>query len=36
MFGYLNRRLANLSVRLKLTLGFAVVLLLTLATTVSG
>ncbi len=36
MFGYLNRCLANLSVRLKLTLGFAVVLLLTLATTVSG
>ncbi|MGW7776080.1 HAMP domain-containing methyl-accepting chemotaxis protein [Pseudomonas machongensis] len=36
MFGYLNRRLANLSVRLKLTLGFAVVLSLTLATTVSG
>ncbi|WP_288377169.1 methyl-accepting chemotaxis protein [uncultured Pseudomonas sp.] len=36
MFGYLNHHLGNMSVRLKLTLGFAVVLLLTLATTVSG
>jgi len=36
MFGYLNRRLGNISVGAKLALGFAVVLLLTLATTVSG
>ncbi|CAM3658656.1 Methyl-accepting chemotaxis protein McpS [Pseudomonas reidholzensis] len=36
MFGYINQRLGNLSVRLKLALGFSVVLLLTLATTVSG
>ena len=36
MFGPFTRRLDNLSVRLKLTLGFAVVLLLTLATTVTG
>ncbi|MDF0733969.1 methyl-accepting chemotaxis protein [Pseudomonas entomophila] len=36
MFGYLNHKLGNLSVRLKLALGFAVVLLLTLATTLSG
>ncbi|MNG91520.1 Methyl-accepting chemotaxis protein McpS [compost metagenome] len=36
MLGYLNRRLGNISVAAKLALGFAVVLLLTLATTVSG
>jgi len=36
MFGYLNRSLGNISVGAKLALGFAVVLLLTLATTVSG
>ncbi len=36
MFGFINRTLGNLSVRLKLALGFSVVLLLTLATTISG
>ena len=36
MLGYLNHKLGNISVAAKLTLGFAVVLLLTLATTVSG
>ncbi|NIE77318.1 HAMP domain-containing protein [Pantoea sp. Ap-967] len=36
MFGYLNHRLGNISVAAKLALGFAVVLALTLATTVSG
>ncbi|MDR6712633.1 methyl-accepting chemotaxis protein [Pseudomonas hunanensis] len=36
MFGYINHRLGNLSVRLKLALGFTIVLLLTLATTVNG
>lgn len=36
MFGNINRRLGNLSVGLKLALGFAIVLLLTLATTISG
>ncbi|MBT9235348.1 methyl-accepting chemotaxis protein [Pseudomonas inefficax] len=36
MLGYLNRKLGNISVGAKLALGFAVVLLLTLATTVSG
>ncbi|MDH0303917.1 MULTISPECIES: methyl-accepting chemotaxis protein [unclassified Pseudomonas] len=36
MFAYLDRKLGNLSVGLKLALGFAVVLLLTLATTLSG
>lgn len=36
MFGYLNHRLGNISVGAKLALGFAVVLALTLATTVSG
>ncbi|MEE1890031.1 methyl-accepting chemotaxis protein [Pseudomonas sp. 137P] len=36
MFGYLDRQLGNLGVGLKLALGFAVVLLLTLATTLSG
>ncbi|MDM3887484.1 methyl-accepting chemotaxis protein [Pseudomonas sp. BCRC 81390] len=36
MLGYLNRKLGNISVRAKLALGFAVVLLLTLATTISG
>ncbi|MDZ3994140.1 Methyl-accepting chemotaxis protein McpQ [Pseudomonas sp. Teo4] len=36
MFGYLNRKLGNISVAAKLALGFAVVLLLTLITTVSG
>ncbi len=36
MLGYLNRKLGNISVAAKLALGFAVVLLLTLATTVSG
>ena len=36
MFGYLNYRLGNISVGAKLALGFAVVLALTLATTVSG
>lgn len=36
MLGYLNRKLGNISVAAKLALGFAVVLLLTLATTISG
>ncbi|QHB30349.1 methyl-accepting chemotaxis transducer [Pseudomonas monteilii] len=36
MLGYLNRKLGNLNVAAKLALGFAVVLLLTLATTISG
>lgn len=36
MFGYLNYRLGNISVGAKLALGFAVVLALTLATTISG
>ena len=36
MFSYLNRRIGNISVGAKLALGFAVVLLLTLATAVSG
>jgi methyl-accepting chemotaxis protein len=36
MFGYFNHRLGNISVGAKLALGFAVVLTLTLATTVSG
>ncbi|MFP5426091.1 MAG: methyl-accepting chemotaxis protein [Gammaproteobacteria bacterium] len=36
MFGNINSRLGNLSVGLKLALGFAIVLLLTLATTISG
>ncbi len=36
MFAYLDRKLGNLNVGLKLALGFAVVLLLTLATTLSG
>ncbi|EOG3621260.1 methyl-accepting chemotaxis protein [Pseudomonas putida] len=36
MLGYLNRKLGNISVAAKLALGFAVVLLLTLATTLSG
>ncbi|MFJ4111116.1 methyl-accepting chemotaxis protein [Pseudomonas sp. NPDC089758] len=36
MFGYLNRRIGNISVGAKLALGFAVVLLLTVATAVSG
>ncbi|MEW5544603.1 methyl-accepting chemotaxis protein [Pseudomonas soli] len=36
MFGYLDRQLGNLGVGLKLALGFTVVLLLTLATTLSG
>lgn len=36
MFAYLNRKLGNISVAAKLALGFAVVLLLTLATTISG
>ena len=36
MFAYINRRLANLSVPLKLTLGFALVSLLTLVTTFGG
>ncbi|MEG0246807.1 MAG: methyl-accepting chemotaxis protein, partial [Pseudomonas sp.] len=36
MLGYLNRRLGNIGVGAKLALGFAVVLLLTLATTISG
>ncbi|PWB32107.1 methyl-accepting chemotaxis protein [Pseudomonas sp. SDI] len=36
MFGPLTRMLGNISVRLKLTLGFAVVLLLTLATAIGG
>ena len=36
MLGYLNRRLGNVGVGAKLALGFAVVLLLTLATTLSG
>nr|WP_085676661.1 MULTISPECIES: methyl-accepting chemotaxis protein [unclassified Pseudomonas] len=36
MFGYLNHRLGNISVGAKLALGFAVVLALTLATTVTG
>ncbi|MDH1631136.1 methyl-accepting chemotaxis protein [Pseudomonas mosselii] len=36
MFGYLDRQLGHLGVGLKLALGFAVVLLLTLATTLSG
>jgi len=36
MFDYLNHRLGNISVGAKLALGFAVVLALTLATTVSG
>jgi methyl-accepting chemotaxis protein len=36
MFAYLDRKLGNLRVAHKLTLGFAVVLILTLATTVSG
>lgn len=36
MLGYLNRKLGNISVAAKLALGFAVVLLLTLVTTVSG
>jgi len=36
MLGPLNRLLGHLSVRLKLTLGFAVVLLLTLLTTLAG
>ncbi|MCO7522182.1 MULTISPECIES: methyl-accepting chemotaxis protein [unclassified Pseudomonas] len=36
MFAYLDRKLGNLKVGHKLALGFAVVLLLTLATTVSG
>ncbi|NIF17604.1 methyl-accepting chemotaxis protein [Pantoea sp. Cy-639] len=36
MFGYLDRMLGNLKVGRKLALGFAVVLLLTLATTISG
>lgn len=36
MFRYIDRKLSNLSVALKLTLGFAVVLLLTFATTLSG
>nr|WP_225779543.1 methyl-accepting chemotaxis protein [Pseudomonas sp. Marseille-Q3773] len=36
MLGYLNRKFGNISVGAKLALGFAVVLLLTLATTISG
>ncbi|AGZ33225.1 methyl-accepting chemotaxis sensory transducer [Pseudomonas sp. VLB120] len=36
MFGYLNRKLGNISVAAKLAMGFAVVLLLTLTTTVTG
>jgi len=36
MFGYLNHRLGNITVGAKLALGFAVVLALTLVTTVSG
>lgn len=36
MLGYLNRKLGNISVGAKLALGFAVVLLLTPATTISG
>lgn len=36
MFSYLNRRLGNVGVALKLALGFAIVLVLTLATTISG
>ena len=36
MFAYLNRKLGNISVAAKLALGFAVVLLLTLAITISG
>lgn len=36
MLGYLNRKLGNISVAAKLALGFAVVLLLTLITTISG
>ncbi len=36
MLGSLNRKLGNISVAAKLALGFAVVLLLTLATTISG
>ena len=36
MLAYLNRKLGNISVAAKLALGFAVVLLLTLATTLSG
>lgn len=36
MLGYLNRKLGNISVGAKLALGFAVVLLLTMATTISG
>ncbi|WP_145279378.1 methyl-accepting chemotaxis protein [Pseudomonas sp. URMO17WK12:I11] len=36
MLGYLNRKLGNISVAAKLALGFAVVLLLTLVTTISG
>ncbi|MDD0976045.1 methyl-accepting chemotaxis protein [Pseudomonas sp. TNT2022 ID681] len=36
MFGPLSRMLGNISVRLKLTLGFAIVLLLTLASTLGG
>lgn len=36
MFGPVNRMLGNLSVRLKLALGFALVLLLTLVTTMTG
>ncbi|MBH3413083.1 methyl-accepting chemotaxis protein [Pseudomonas putida] len=36
MFGYLNHRLGNISVGAKLALGFAVVLALTMVTTVSG
>lgn len=36
MFGYLNRRIGNISVGAKLALGFAVVLLLTVATAASG
>nr|WP_060509771.1 methyl-accepting chemotaxis protein [Pseudomonas sp. NBRC 111124] len=36
MFGYFNHKLGNISVGAKLALGFAVVLALTLATTISG
>ena len=36
MFGYFNLKLGNISVGAKLALGFAVVLALTLATTISG
>ncbi|QXH56246.1 methyl-accepting chemotaxis protein [Pseudomonas maumuensis] len=36
MLGYLDRTLGNLGVGFKLALGFAVVLMLTLATTISG